>query len=81
MLNERVLRKCCTAIETDLGDRSDPPPELANTIANAYYRFHEDHESTRRPPAHASKACAQSFIGDTAKSSRSCARRGISSSI
>lgn len=40
MINEKVLNLCKKSIQTDIGSMSDLPYELANTVANYYYKFH-----------------------------------------
>jgi hypothetical protein len=39
MINETALQACKYDIQKDLGTLDDLPYELANTIANIYYRF------------------------------------------
>ncbi len=47
-LNRDVLRQAAEALRGDLGDLSDLPLELANTLANVYYRFFACAEHTTR---------------------------------
>lgn len=39
MPNQKVLEMCEKAIQKDLGDLDDLPYELANTVANVYYKY------------------------------------------
>lgn len=39
MIKQEILEACAAAIDKDFGSLTDLPPELANTIANVYYKF------------------------------------------
>ncbi len=43
-VDREVLRQAAEALRGDLGDLSDLPLELANTLANVYYRFYASTE-------------------------------------
>jgi hypothetical protein len=40
MINDKILEQCRKSIKSEIGTLSDLPPELANTIANYYYKFY-----------------------------------------
>src|SRR5262249_37286669 len=49
MLNERALHEAAQDIFTSLGPLNDLGPELSNTVANVYYRFHVMRQNMTNP--------------------------------
>ena len=63
MVDQEILERCRDAVRRNLGSLDDIPPELANTIANVYYRFYARATALSTPSGSEN---LRSFIEDTA---------------
>jgi len=63
MVDQDILDRCRDAIRRNLGSLDDIPPELADTVANVYYRFYARAAAMRTPE---STGELKSFISDHA---------------
>lgn len=63
MVEQETLERCRDAIRRNLGSLDDIPRELANTIANVYYKFYARATALSTPSG---SEDLKSFIEDTA---------------